>query len=556
MSASPRARPELTLASIPAPSIAPSLAMEQATLGCLLISKPAVAKVIKLGLIPDDFKAALAHPRIFAAMLELADRGEPVDPLSVAETLHNKGQLESSGGRPYLTSLYEGASTPSHVEWYAQRVLEFAVRRQLASFTGDKFTNGSCDPAASIDQMLAQLQSVRKRLHTVAPVGITAAELQSKEFRPIRWAIDTFIAEGCSIFVGPEKAGKSWLALNLSLAVASGGIALGIIPVERGPVLHLALEDGERRIKSRIGEMIGHDTPWPELLTIFAEWPRMDQGGYSQLDAWLKEHPGTRLVVVDLFARVRPPATRNGDRYAEDYAAVAQFKTLADKHNCAILLIHHTNRGKSDDFVDAVSGTRGLGGAADATLVLQRLRTQNAGVLKLTGRDVEERELALTFDLNAGGWVLQGDAAQFERTREQNEILELLIEAYPKPLTAKDVTTALNIKSGTARQRLSRMALKGLLAANDGWYALPGETHVTPVTPVTTDLSAGTNHGSECVTPPGVTPCNTHALSGPQRNAVTPVTPVTGTTHATNVTALPDLTEAINDEDWRPGYAR
>src|SRR4051794_1052552 len=77
----------------------------------------------------------------------------------------------------------------------------------------------------------------------------TAADLLGHEFPEIRYAIPNLIAEGLNLLIGAPKLGKSWFAMNISAAVAFGGIALGRIRVERGEVLYLALEDPPRRLK-------------------------------------------------------------------------------------------------------------------------------------------------------------------------------------------------------------------------------------------------------------------------------------------------------------------
>jgi len=467
-------RPVLTITpALPVPSTT-AIEMEQSTLGSMLISTPAVHKVLAFDLQLSDWSVP-AHRKIYSAILALHNRGTKIDTLSVISELEDAGTLDSIGGRPYIVALNESVPTAAHAEWYAKKVLDRAVCRALAELQGaDHAPNHPNDPTAAIDEITARLHHLRSRCRASVPQGITAAELQRKEFPAIRWAVEELIAEGCSIFVGPEKSGKSFLALNLAIAVSSGGHALGKIPVTAGPVLHLALEDGERRIKRRMAELLG-DAPWPEQLHLFGEWPRMDQGGYSQLDAWLTAHPGTRLVNIDLLARVRAPGTKNGDRYAEDYHAVAQFKTLADKHHCAIVLLHHSNRGKSDDFVDAVSGTRGLGGAADATIVLKRNRIQNSGKLTLTGRDIEEQELALTFDVHAGGWVLQGDAAEHALSEARQAIVRALTEAR-KPLGPKQVAIWLGKDDprdiNAVNQLLLKMSMAGQVITEGGKYSL------------------------------------------------------------------------------------
>jgi hypothetical protein len=72
----------------------------------------------------------------------------------------------------------------------------------------------------------------------------------------------------------------------------------------------------------------------------------------------------------------------------------------------AVVLVHHVRKAGSEDFLTEVSGTNGIAGAADATLVLKRARGQADGILHVTGRDVDEAEYALSFQPASGAWHL------------------------------------------------------------------------------------------------------------------------------------------------------
>jgi Mrp family chromosome partitioning ATPase len=94
-----------------------------------------------------------------------------------------------------------------------------------------------------------------------------AADLMAATFPAMRWAVPGVVAEGLTVVVGPPKVGKSWLCWGLAVAVASGGVAFGKVPVEAGDVLYLALEDTPRRLQSRLGKVLQRD-PAPHRLTI------------------------------------------------------------------------------------------------------------------------------------------------------------------------------------------------------------------------------------------------------------------------------------------------
>ena len=88
--------------------------------------------------------------------------------------------------------------------------------------------------------------------------------------------------------------------------------------------------------------------------------------------------------------------------YDADYAAIGRLKKLADHYAVPLVLVHHVRRAGSDDFLAEISGTNGIAGAADTTIVLKRARGQADGVLYVTGRDVDEWEYALSFQPSSG----------------------------------------------------------------------------------------------------------------------------------------------------------
>jgi hypothetical protein len=104
-------------------------------------------------------------------------------------------------------------------------------------------------------------------------VAWTAKELLSMDLAEPTWAVPGLIPTGVTLLVGPPKIGKSWMGLGISVAVATGGKALGKIEVDPGEVLYLALEDTARRLKSRLRMMLPRDNPGPETLTLAIECP-------------------------------------------------------------------------------------------------------------------------------------------------------------------------------------------------------------------------------------------------------------------------------------------
>ena len=234
----------------------------------------------------------------------------------------------------------------------------------------------------------------------------TAVELAAATFPEPRWAVPGIVAEGLTLLAGAPKSGKSWLLLGLGWSVACGGLALGRLRVEPGDVLYCALEDTPRRLQDRLDKVLGPEAA-PGGLHIVTMLPQMPQA-IELLDEWLTEHPAARLLIVDVLGKVRPPAGPQVDRYELDYKVIGALKALADRHAVAVLVSTHTRKMGADDVFDTVSGSVGLTGAADTTLVLRRARGDTEGTLNVTGRDVPECEYALSFDALTGWWSLLG----------------------------------------------------------------------------------------------------------------------------------------------------
>ena len=301
-----------------------------------------------------------------------------------------------------------------------------------------------------------------------AGVYFTADVLLSTYFPPIKWAVHGLISEGLVVFAGPQKVGKSSLILGVCAAVAEGGKALGRVDVEAGDVLYAALEDSPRRLKHRLGEVLA-GRPAPARLTIVTALPSMPQAT-ALVSEWLDEHPDARLVVVDVLAKIRPQETPGVDRYGADYAIMSELKRLADRHHVAVVVVTHTRKLGAEDVFDTVSGSVGLTGAADSTIVLRRARNETAGSLSITGRDVPECEYAVQFDGDRSTWTLDGHeladaarrAAEARATAglgDRSAEIVAHVSTHPDGVRAADVERALEIPD--ARRYLARLADAG-----------------------------------------------------------------------------------------------
>ena len=148
-----------------------SLDSEQAVIGGLLVSGDAITRVIDI-LEPDHFYRK-AHQVVYAAMLDLFDKNEPIDIVTVSQYLKDEGKLDNIGGRQYITDLSLSVATTANLEYYARIVQEKALLRNLIK-AGTEIV-GTCyeepDADVAIDRAehlifsLAQRRSMQQLIH-------------------------------------------------------------------------------------------------------------------------------------------------------------------------------------------------------------------------------------------------------------------------------------------------------------------------------------------------------------------------------------------------------
>lgn len=315
--------------------------------------------------------------------------------------------------------------------------------------------------------------------------GITASALFAKGFVPIRYVVKGYIAEGATLLAGAPKIGKSWMALNIAVAIASGRPVFGAIPCTAGDVLYLALEDNQRRLKSRLLTM---GVAAPERLTFMTEWPALDADCIEEMEAWIADSANPALIVVDVLTKIRPATRDNAPLYEGDYRALGGLQRLAGAHGIAVLILHHTRKMEAEDPFDSVSGTRGLTGAADTVLVLKRDMGGGRTVLYGRGRDVQEIETAFEFRQANGTWAIVGEAHEVARTDERQIILDIL-KASATPLTAREVSDLSGGGYEATRKTLTRMvAAKEVERTGRGLFTCPN----CPIVPITVNWDNGT----------------------------------------------------------------
>jgi hypothetical protein len=364
------------------------------------------------------------------------------------------------------------------------------------------------------DETWQQIEAARDIAALYDERAHTAAWLDQQDFPPLEWTVEGILPEGMGLLAAPPKVGKSWLVNNIALACAAGGLALGAIPVKRRPVLLLALEDGQRRLKSRFQTLMERQ-PLPEGLVFITAASAIEAP--TIIMEFLRRHlHAAPLVIVDTLGKIKPPRMTSEDPYQADYRFGGNLKACIDTvPGACLLLVHHTRKAETHDFIDSVSGTQGIAGSADFVLVLTRRRHATEAILSVTGRDVPEGEYALR--THEGRWTLDGldllDAADTAaHRRETSDLSDRSADALAfvncRPLGTRpgDLAKHLGIDGDTAGRYLRRLSESDRIAKRTrGIYiplSVPSEVSETDDETDTTDTTDTTSPGHRDFTEP------------------------------------------------------
>jgi hypothetical protein len=281
-----------------------------------------------------------------------------------------------------------------------------------------------------------------------------AEELSGMDIKPPEFIIEDLLPVGVGILAAASKIGKSWMVLDMALAVVKGKPFMGF-RTNKCDVLYLALEDSWFRLKSRLQKLSGFDKA-PKGLDLAIDCENVQNGLIEQLDNILVAQPETRLVIIDTLQKVKPATDKGKTAYEQDYSLLGgDFKSLATKHNIAILFLHHTRKGNgfNNDPFEEILGSTALQGATDVMFVIKKeKRTDEVATFYAIGRDVQQHELSVRFNKSSCKWINEGDADSAEEARrEQNYLNDPIVRTIKKQLEAIEANEEELIKEYVVR---------------------------------------------------------------------------------------------------------
>jgi len=160
-------------------------------------------------------------------------------------------------------------------------------------------------------------------------------------------------------------------------------------------------EDSFQRIQNRLYELT--DEPVENLHFVILS-DTIGKGLEEQIEQFKSEHSDLKVMFIDTLQMIRES---NDNGYGSDYKELSVLKSLADKLEIAIIVVHHTRKCKDSDPFNMISGSTGLSGCVDGSMVLiETKRGSRNAKLYCVGRDIENAEINLQFDSDLKKWVV------------------------------------------------------------------------------------------------------------------------------------------------------
>ncbi|GGH80382.1 replicative DNA helicase [Pullulanibacillus pueri] len=351
---------------------------EQAVLGAIFLEPQAIVTASE-SLLPEDFYRA-SHQRIYSVMLELSERGEPVDVVTLTSELRDKKLLDEVGGLDYLSELADSAPTAANIEFYSQIVEEKSLLRRLirsaTQIVSDGYTRED-DVDVIIDEAEKGIFEVAQRkkvsaFKSIKDVLVTTYDnielLHNRKgditgiptgFTELDRMTAGFQKNDLIIVAARPSVGKTAFALNIAQNVATKTDEnVAIFSLEMGAdqlVMRMLCSEGNIDAqKLRTGKLEEDD--WQKLT--------MAMGSLSNAGIYIDDSPGVRIneirakcrrlhqerglgmILIDYLQLIQGNSSgRNENRQQEVSEISRSLKALARELEVPVIALSQLSRG-------------------------------------------------------------------------------------------------------------------------------------------------------------------------------------------------------------------
>lgn len=290
-------------------------------------------------------------------------------------------------------------------------------------------------------------------------------ELLEQVFPPLEFLVDELLAKGhLGVLGGRPKSGKSWLVLQLAQAIDEGRPFLGK-ETQKGKVLYVALEDGRRRVHQRANIIKWH----PQQAQVLFEVAHFD-GENGHIGPGLVQigaiAPAFDLIIIDtLIATLSGRANENDN--VQMGAVMNELARIAHETETAVLLVHHTGKGNSENVFDLLRGASAIRGGYDVGFLLQRKQDEREAILYIESRDVEVSSMTIQQAGNGAGWECLGNGTVIQELRAGRKVVQALVE-HGDGQTVSELAQILKLHESSVRRQLGNAEKHGYVRRETG----------------------------------------------------------------------------------------
>lgn len=355
---------------------------ERSILGAILLNNESISRVLEIGLEARDFYRE-AHQKVFEVALSLAERGNPVDLVTMTTALRDRGSLEQIGGTATLTSLFDDSFATGNVMYYARIVRDKAILRRMIQVTSDiasQAYDGVEDTEAFLDDaerevylvsdtkatksFLSMQEILVENMHSIEELSQRKSDVVglSTGFTDFD-RLTTGLRPGQLIIIAARPAmGKTSLFLSMAQNIAmSGKGVVAIFSLEMSKEeLGFRFLSGMTRIeakKLKVGRLAERD--WPRLAQAADQLSKSkifidDSGDLTVMDVRARcrrlksAEKRIDLIVVDylqLMKGTKGAQRGDGSREREISEISRNLKNLAKELKVPIIALSQLNRG-------------------------------------------------------------------------------------------------------------------------------------------------------------------------------------------------------------------
>jgi replicative DNA helicase len=310
---------------------------EQAVISAMLMDADAIVRATEY--VDDTMFYREGHRRMFRAMVSISERGDVVDPLTLAEELNRHGELDASGGKDYIGFLVDAVPTAAHVEYHAKIVREKALLRRLIEASTSIVTEafeGRTPVATLLDEAEARIFQVSQersgdgftrikellwptmeRIEALQKGGKTITGVASG-FTDLDEMTSGFQPSDLVIVAARPSMGKTAMVLNMAQHAAienSVPIAVFSLEMSKESLVQRLLTSEGRVDAQRLRKGMLHNDDFPRLARA--------AGILSTAPIWIDDTPGITLLEIRSKAR-RLKADNNIGMVIVDYLQLIQ----------------------------------------------------------------------------------------------------------------------------------------------------------------------------------------------------------------------------------------